>query len=419
MKYFYTVLVSFLLLKNIKTDTNAEINRKDSAFDEIEYINSGSSLETVRPIAKHIVEGDVMTKDGDQAVHTDKRETIRDDLRVWRTRDVAYVITPEKESARSKIKAAMDEISGKSCVTFSERSVEENFLQFVKREGCWSYMGMQNGGQEISLGEGCDRKEIIEHEILHALGFFHEQSRRDRDSHININWENIKAEDRKNFQKAKGGVVSTLGVPYDLTSLMHFGNTAFGDGRVTIEAVKDPSMKLGNKIGLTKDDAEQLNMLYRCNSIPKTGYGPLKLWSECEFGVKRTYRLCYGKEECPPPNINGIQHTRMKCDESEQAAMKGCYNNKPVSLRYQEFATKDSCRVSFQRQTRNFVTASAFLECMKHAKRSGKKVFGITELCKCHYGDDDLDWNSNGESGDCGDGHSNSANAIYIYKILK
>lgn len=54
-------------------------------------------------------------------------------------------------------------------------------------------MGMQNGGQEISLGEGCDRKEIIEHEILHALGFFHEQSRRDRDSHININWENIKA----------------------------------------------------------------------------------------------------------------------------------------------------------------------------------------------------------------------------------
>lgn len=54
-------------------------------------------------------------------------------------------------------------------------------------------------------------------------------------------------------------------MPYDLTSLMHFGNTAFGDGRVTIEAVKDPSMKLGNKIGLSKDDAEQLNMLYRCN----------------------------------------------------------------------------------------------------------------------------------------------------------
>lgn len=40
-----------------------------------------------------------MTKDGDQAVHTDKRETIRDDLRVWRTRDVAYVITPEKGNA--------------------------------------------------------------------------------------------------------------------------------------------------------------------------------------------------------------------------------------------------------------------------------------------------------------------------------
>lgn len=42
-----------------------------------------------------------MTKDGDQAVHTDKRETIRDDLRVWRTRDVAYVITPEKGNCSS------------------------------------------------------------------------------------------------------------------------------------------------------------------------------------------------------------------------------------------------------------------------------------------------------------------------------
>ena len=44
---------------------------------------------------------------------------------------------------------------------------------------------------QISLGYGCWYKGTVIHEILHALGFWHEQSRPDRDNHVRIRTENI------------------------------------------------------------------------------------------------------------------------------------------------------------------------------------------------------------------------------------
>ena len=60
---------------------------------------------------------------------------------------------------------------------------------------CWSNIGREYsvpGAQELSIGEGCNTKGIITHELMHALGFWHEQSRTDRDDYIAVLWENIK-----------------------------------------------------------------------------------------------------------------------------------------------------------------------------------------------------------------------------------
>lgn len=54
-------------------------------------------------------------------------------------------------------------------------------------------MGNQRKGkQKLSIGTNCDRIATIEHEFFHALGFWHEQSRADRDDYVKIMWDLIK-----------------------------------------------------------------------------------------------------------------------------------------------------------------------------------------------------------------------------------
>ena len=55
---------------------------------------------------------------------------------------------------------------------------------------CSSYIGMIGGRQDISIAPGCTSL-IPVHEIFHALGRWHEQSRPDRDNFITINLNNV------------------------------------------------------------------------------------------------------------------------------------------------------------------------------------------------------------------------------------
>lgn len=67
---------------------------------------------------------------------------------------------------------------------------------------CWSYVGDDGKGQDVSIGAGCDTKAVVEHELLHALGFYHEQSRSDRDDYVKIWWDQIEEGEIDLFWKA-------------------------------------------------------------------------------------------------------------------------------------------------------------------------------------------------------------------------
>ncbi len=57
---------------------------------------------------------------------------------------------------------------------------------------CYSYVGRQGYVQTVSLARnGCLYHSTVQHELIHALGFNHEQTRSDRDNHIQVVWENV------------------------------------------------------------------------------------------------------------------------------------------------------------------------------------------------------------------------------------
>jgi len=71
--------------------------------------------------------------------------------------------------------------------------------------------------------------------MLHTIGFYHEQSRPDRDDYVTVVWEKIEPGKEHNFNKYSEEVVDTMGTPYDYGSVLHYSGFGFSiDGNATI-----------------------------------------------------------------------------------------------------------------------------------------------------------------------------------------
>ncbi|ROL47856.1 Meprin A subunit beta [Anabarilius grahami] len=164
---------------------------------------------------------------------------------------------------------AFEQFRLKSCIDFKPRAAEDFYISVESREGCWSYVGrIFPGGQTLSIGNGCGIKAIVEHEFLHALGFWHEQSRYDRDDYVSIKFENIIKGYESNFDKYSENVTTTQGTPYDYYSVMHYDKNAFSNGNGSTIITKLPEFQdvIGQRLDISEYDAIELNKLYKCSS---------------------------------------------------------------------------------------------------------------------------------------------------------
>ncbi|MEQ2244754.1 hypothetical protein ILYODFUR_020436, partial [Ilyodon furcidens] len=151
-----------------------------------------------------------------------------------------------------------------TCIRFvPRRPCDRDYIHFFSGDGCWSYIGRQKGGQKISLQrKGCLSRSTIQHEVLHALGFNHEQVRSDRDKYVRILYENIEPGLEYNFQKKE---TNNLGTPYDFRSVMEYSNHAFSkNGKPTIVAKCNPKLKFGHAKQMSVNDIIRIKKLYKC-----------------------------------------------------------------------------------------------------------------------------------------------------------
>ncbi|KAK6481949.1 tolloid-like protein 2 isoform X1 [Huso huso] len=198
--------------------------------------------------------------------------------RIWPGGVIPYVIGGNfTGTQRAIFKQAMRHWEKYTCVTFVERTDEESFIVFTYRPcGCCSYVGRRGGGpQAISIGKNCDKFGIVVHELGHVVGFWHEHTRPDRDSHVTIIRENIQPGQEYNFLKMEPGEVNSLGETYDFDSIMHYARNTFSRGVFldTILPRRDENglrSPIGQRIRLSQGDIAQARKLYKCPACGET-----------------------------------------------------------------------------------------------------------------------------------------------------
>lgn len=262
-----------IFVVNSNTDTNSEYTPSDkkgtSYISGITFGPRKVEYEIIGELA--VFEGDIILgKVGDLERSDSQRAAGTIGRFRWPDGVVPFDIDPNFSNPND-VHNAINYWHANTAIRLIPRTNQVNYVTFTKgTSGCSSYVGMQGWGQQPIYVDGCS-SPIIRHEIGHAVGLFHEQSRRDRNMYVRINYENVITGKGYNFDQYTTEDGEDLG-EYDYCSLMHYGTHLWSkNGQPTI-TILQPSRPCANTIGqtsvLSEGDKYAIRFMYVPTTVP-------------------------------------------------------------------------------------------------------------------------------------------------------
>ncbi|MCL2164560.1 MAG: M12 family metallopeptidase [Oscillospiraceae bacterium] len=202
-----------------------------------------------------VCEGDIVLRETVPDAIVPKAMGIKSLGALWPECIIPYVIDNDAVN-KGVIRDAIKFLNENTEMTMIPRTNETDYVKFIKSDGCASYVGRQGSCQLIWIANWATKMSAV-HEILHAAGLWHEQSRTDRDKYVTINWSNIEKGMEHNFymQNSDGFDINT----YDYGSIMHYSRNAFGTNTIV---PKDPAANIGQRSNMSALDKLGLMALY-------------------------------------------------------------------------------------------------------------------------------------------------------------
>lgn len=237
------------LNKNLKTHTDSIIKgyrftaeplaqEVSSLKNPLAMLASAKLLPEVPDGAvSFIIEDGLFVTQGDMIVGEVPKDTLLKSLtgyvkepvlKLWPTHEIPVFISP-MVSRPERVHEAISYFSQTNIrfVNFADQA--DAIAILPGKENCISYMGYLGGHQPIYIAEGCSADNIA-HELMHAIGFIHEQNRMDRDSYIEVLFSNIDSKYHINFEKFSNDLMRVSGLTeFDFESLMLYPETMFSN----------------------------------------------------------------------------------------------------------------------------------------------------------------------------------------------